>query len=89
LSSKNATDAEKLEAIATIKARGDQEALALLTGLSGDQPPAIARAASNATAAIQNNLAIWPWYRMPGTALARLGVAARAIGLAITFGVMA
>ena len=29
----DATDAEKLEAIATIKARGDQEALALLTGL--------------------------------------------------------
>ena len=28
----DATDAEKLEAIATIKARGDQEALALLTG---------------------------------------------------------
>src|ERR1700730_13866906 len=35
----DATDAEKLEAIATIKARGDQEALALLTGLSGEQPP--------------------------------------------------
>ena len=34
----DATDAEKLEAIATIKARGDQEALALLTGLTGDQP---------------------------------------------------
>ena len=40
----DATDAEKLEAIATIKARGDQEALALLTGLAGDQPPAIAHA---------------------------------------------
>ena len=39
----DATDAEKLEAIATIKARGDQEALALLTGLTGDQPPAIAQ----------------------------------------------
>src|ERR1700680_4804406 len=38
----DATDAEKLEAIATIKARGDQEALALLTGLSGEQPPTIA-----------------------------------------------
>src|SRR5260370_36028139 len=36
----DATYAEKLEAIATIKARGDQEALALLTGLTGDQPPA-------------------------------------------------
>src|ERR1019366_483037 len=38
----DATDVEKLEAIATIKTRGDQEALALLTGLAGDQPPAIA-----------------------------------------------
>src|SRR5450756_1989251 len=55
----DATDAEKLEAIATIKARGDQEALALLTGLSGDQPPAVAHAAANATSAIQSNLALW------------------------------
>src|SRR5207244_3681071 len=36
----DATDAEKLEAIATIKARGDQEALALLNDIGGDQPPA-------------------------------------------------
>src|SRR6202000_3087201 len=42
----DATDAEKLEAIAVIKARGDQEALALLTGLSGDQSPALASAAA-------------------------------------------
>ena len=48
----DATEVEKLEAIATIKARGDQEALALLTGLSGDQPLAVARAAASATSAI-------------------------------------
>src|SRR6185437_12810465 len=85
----DATDAEKLEAIATIKARGDQEAMALLTGLSGDQPPAIARAAANATAAIQSNLALWSmvqnaWY---GLSLGSVLLLA-AIGLAITFGVM-
>lgn len=85
----DATDAEKLEAIATIKARGDQEALALLTGLSGDQPPAIARAAANATSAIQSNLALWStvqnaWY---GVSLGSVLLLA-AIGLAITFGVM-
>jgi urea transport system permease protein len=85
----DATDAEKLEAIATIKARGDQEALALLTGLAGDQPPAIARAAANATAAIQSHLAIWSaaqnaWY---GLSLGSVLLLA-AIGLAITFGVM-
>ena len=85
----DATDAEKLEAIATIRARGDQEALALLTGLTGEQPPAIARAAANATSAIQSNLALWStvqnaWY---GVSLGSVLLLA-AIGLAITFGVM-
>jgi urea transport system permease protein len=86
----DATDAEKLEAIATIRARGDQEALALLTGLSGsDQSPAIARAAANATSIIQNHLALWStaqnaWY---GLSLGSVLLLA-AIGLAITFGVM-
>jgi urea transport system permease protein len=85
----DATDVEKLEAIATIKARGDQEALALLTGLSGEQSPAIARAAANATASIQSNLAMWSavqnaWY---GLSLGSVLLLA-AIGLAITFGVM-
>jgi urea transport system permease protein len=85
----DATDAEKLEAINIIKARGDQEALALLTGLSGEQPPAVAHAAANATAAIQNKLAMWSavqnaWY---GLSLGSVLLLA-AIGLAITFGVM-
>jgi urea transport system permease protein len=85
----DATDAEKLEAIATIRARGDQEAMALLTGLAGDQPPAIARAAAGATSAIQSNLAMWSmvqnaWY---GLSLGSVLLLA-AIGLAITFGVM-
>jgi len=85
----DATDAEKLEAIATIKARGDQEALALLTGLAADQPPVVARAAANATSAIKGNLALWSavqnaWY---GLSLGSVLLLA-AIGLAITFGVM-
>src|SRR6202012_3320886 len=85
----DAPDVEKLEAIAVIKARGDQEALALLTGLTGDQPPAIARAAANATSSIQSNLALWSmvqnaWY---GLSLGSVLLLA-AIGLAITFGVM-
>ncbi len=85
----DATDAEKLEAIATIKARGDQEALALLTGLAGDQPPAIAHAAASATSAIQSTIALWSilqnaWY---GLSLGSVLLLA-AIGLAITFGVM-
>ena len=85
----DATDAEKLEAIGIIRARGDQEALALLTGLSGEQPPLVARAAAGATTAIQNRLAIWSavqnaWY---GLSLGSVLLLA-AIGLAITFGVM-
>ena len=85
----DATDGEKLEAIATIKARGDQEAMALLTGLTGDQPAAIASAAANAKAAIQRSLALWSmvqnaWY---GLSLGSVLLLA-AIGLAITFGVM-
>lgn len=48
----DATDVEKLEAIATIRARGDQEALALLTGLPGDQSPIIAKAVAGAIASI-------------------------------------
>src|SRR6202040_3287946 len=85
----DATDAEKLEAIATIKARGDQEALALLTGLTGDQPPAIVRSAANATSAIQSNLVLWSavqnaWYGLSVGSVLLL----KAIGLAITFGVM-
>src|SRR5215218_4699444 len=66
----DATEAEKLEAIAAIKARGDQEAMALLTGLSGDQPPAIAGAAANATSAILRNLALWSTVENAGYGLA-------------------
>ncbi len=85
----DATDAEKLEAIAAVKARGDQEAMALLTGLGPDQSPAIASAAANATKAIQRTLALWStvqnaWY---GLSLGSVLLLA-AIGLAITFGVM-
>jgi urea transport system permease protein len=85
----DATDVEKLEAINTIKARGDQEALALLTGLNGEKSEAIARAAASATAAIQRKLALWSvlqnaWY---GLSLGSVLLLA-AIGLAITFGVM-
>jgi urea transport system permease protein len=85
----DATDVEKLEAIATIKARGDQEALALLTGLSGEQSAGVRDGAAAAKAAIERNLALWSaaqnaWY---GLSLGSVLLLA-AIGLAITFGVM-
>jgi urea transport system permease protein len=85
----DADDAEKLEAIPVIKARGDQEAMALLTSLGTDQSPAVAKAVAGAISAIQSNLAMWSmvqnaWY---GLSLGSVLLLA-AIGLAITFGVM-
>ncbi len=83
------TEAEKLDAIAVIRARGDQEALAMLTDVSADAPASVARAATGAIAAIQQRLALWSvvqnaWY---GLSLGSVLLLA-AIGLAITFGVM-
>lgn len=85
----DASDTDKLDAIATLKARGDQEALALLTSLGADQPPLVAKAAAGAISSIQGNLALWSavqngWY---GLSLGSVLLLA-AIGLAITFGVM-
>jgi urea transport system permease protein len=85
----DAGDADKLAAVATVRARGDQEALALLAGLPADTPAAVARAAKDAVASIQNQLALWDavqnaWY---GLSLGSVLLLA-AIGLAITFGVM-
>ncbi|MGY2932547.1 urea ABC transporter permease protein UrtB [Bradyrhizobium sp. GM6.1] len=84
----DATELEKLEAVATIKARGDQEAMALLTGM-GDQPASVTKAAASAIGSIQSSLAVWSmvqnaWY---GLSLGSVLLLA-AIGLAITFGVM-
>ncbi|MEK9283130.1 MULTISPECIES: urea ABC transporter permease subunit UrtB [unclassified Bradyrhizobium] len=85
----DATELQKLEAVATIKARGDQEALALLTGIGSDQPPSVTKAAASGIGSIQNTLAVWStvqnaWY---GLSLGSVLLLA-AIGLAITFGVM-
>ncbi|HTO64883.1 MAG TPA: urea ABC transporter permease subunit UrtB [Bradyrhizobium sp.] len=85
----DASDVDKLEAIATIKARGDQDAMAMLSDVGGDQPPAVAKAAAAAVASIKSTLAIWSavqnaWY---GLSLGSVLLLA-AIGLAITFGVM-
>jgi urea transport system permease protein len=85
----DASDVEKLEAIAIIKARGDQEALAILNDIGGDQSPTVAKAATTAIAAIQSNLSMWSavqnaWYCLSLGSVLLLA----AIGLAITFGVM-
>jgi urea transport system permease protein len=85
----DASEVDKLDAIAVIKAKGDQEAMALLTSLPSDQPPLVAKAITGAISSIQSNLALWStvqnaWY---GLSLGSVLLLA-AIGLAITFGVM-
>jgi urea transport system permease protein len=85
----DAPERQRLEAIAVIGARGDQDSLALLRSLPPDAPQAVRRAAADAVAGIERNLAVWElaqnvWY---GLSLGSVLLLA-AIGLAITFGVM-
>ncbi len=85
----DASDADKIGAVAVIRDRGDQDALGLLGGLPASASPAVKEAAADAIASIQDNLAIWTavqnaWY---GLSLGSVLLLA-AIGLAITFGVM-
>jgi urea transport system permease protein len=85
----NAKEADKLDAVAVIRDRADQDARGLLAGLPGDQPDAVQRAAAAAIASIDHRLAMWStaqnaWY---GLSLGSVLLLA-AIGLAITFGVM-
>ena len=85
----NAPDVDKIDAIAVIRQRGDQDALALLGGLPASASPPVKKAAADAIASIENSLAFWTalqntWY---GLSLGSVLLLA-AIGLAITFGVM-
>ncbi len=89
LTAGNATDADKLAAISIIRARGDQDSLALLSDLPAHESPAVAQAANDAISSVQTRLAAWSmvqnaWY---GLSLGSVLLLA-AIGLAITFGVM-
>ena len=89
LTSAGISPEDKIAAIAVIRDRGDQDALALVDGLPADLPPAVRQAAASASSKIQGNLAFWSalqnaWY---GLSLGSVLLLA-AIGLAITFGVM-
>jgi urea transport system permease protein len=89
INSDDASEADKIAAIDVIRARGDQDSVALLQGLPADAPDAVKTAAKSAIASISNELAIWElaqnaWY---GLSLGSVLLLA-AIGLAITFGVM-
>jgi urea transport system permease protein len=85
----SASDDDKIEAIAVIRKRGDQDALALLGGLPASASPEVKKAATDAVASVESGLALWTalqnaWY---GLSLGSVLLLA-AIGLAITFGVM-
>ncbi len=85
----DAPEAERLAAIETIKLRGDQDAVALLTNVASMSNGKVTSAAEAAVASIQSRLALWRnvqnvWY---GLSLGSVLLLA-AIGLAITFGVM-
>ncbi len=83
------SDADRIAAIATVGAEGNQDALAILRSVPADASPAVKDAAATAIAGIERNLAMWAvaqnvWY---GLSLGSVLLLA-AIGLAITFGVM-
>jgi urea transport system permease protein len=89
LNADDASEADKIAAVGIIRARGDQDSVALLQGLPSDTPDAVMAAAKSAISSISGELAIWDlaqnaWY---GLSLGSVLLLA-AIGLAITFGVM-
>ncbi len=89
LTTAGTSEADKLQAIAIVRDRGDQDALGLLSDIPAHESPVVAKAASDAIGAIQTRLAEWGavqnlWY---GLSLGSVLLLA-AIGLAITFGVM-
>jgi urea transport system permease protein len=89
LSKQDALPTQRLAAIETLRVRGDQEALALLSSLPSNAPPEVVAAAGKAADGIRSRLAFWEavqnvWY---GISLGSVLLLA-AIGLAITFGTM-
>jgi urea transport system permease protein len=85
----DAAEADRLEAVRLIGARGNEAAQTLLRGLPAEAPPALRAAAQSEIASIEARLAFWgalqnAWY---GLSLGSVLLLA-AIGLAITFGVM-
>jgi urea transport system permease protein len=85
----DAGEADKLDAVAVIRQRSDQDALGVLGALPVETPNAVRKAAADAIAMIESQFVLWnsvqnAWY---GLSLGSVLLLA-AIGLAITFGVM-
>jgi urea transport system permease protein len=89
LSSDKAGDEDKLAAVDTLRQRGDQDALGVLSSMPADTSAPVVKSAAAAIATIKSRLVVWDavqnaWY---GISLGSVLLLA-AIGLAITFGVM-
>ncbi|MFV0279967.1 MAG: urea ABC transporter permease subunit UrtB [Rhodoblastus sp.] len=89
LAAPEADEAQKMEAVAILRARGDRDAAAILSGVASGPKNIVTPSAQAAVAAIEARLAMWRnlqnvWY---GLSLGSVLLLA-AIGLAVTFGVM-
>jgi urea transport system permease protein len=90
LSTSDASEADRLEAISVLKERGDQDAQNMIDEIAQkEQAGPVKTAAQSALSAIQFRLALWNvvqnlWYGLSLSSVLLLA----AIGLAITFGVM-
>jgi urea transport system permease protein len=84
----DASEPEKLAAILTVKARGDQDSMSLLASVAQGQG-AVARAAAEALSTLERTRSLWESVQnaVYGLSLGSVLLLA-AIGLAITFGVM-
>ncbi len=84
----DAPEADKLAAVLTVKARGDQDAMSLLAAVAQGSG-AVARAAAEALSTLERTRALWENVQnaVYGLSLGSVLLLA-AIGLAITFGVM-
>ena len=89
LKSATASEKDKIESIAILKGRGDQDALNALFGAESNDSDAVKAAAEKAVASVQASLALWGQLQNVyyGLSLGSVLLLA-AIGLAITFGVM-
>ena len=89
LATPDASEPDRLAAVATLRSRGDLDARAVLASLPGEQPPSVAKAAADAVVSIDRLLQLWNVLQSVfyGVSLGSVLLLA-ATGLAITFGVM-
>jgi urea transport system permease protein len=89
LATTTASETDRLDAVATLAARGDLEARSILGSLTSGQPAAVTAAAAAAVASLQRIERMWSLAQdvVYGLSLGSVLLLAAA-GLAITFGVM-